>query len=369
LNNKIKALFVAANPEQTNKLKLDEEIREINQKIRSSEYRDSLDFTSIWAVRPDDLIQYLNQCQPQIVHFSGHGSTSGEIILVDDQGQPKPVPPEAIQALFRTLKDNIQIVVLNACCTEPLAESVADIVGCAIGMNTAIGDKAAIVFAASFYRAVGFGRSIQEAFDQGKLALLMEGISEDKTPKLFTQKYTDASKLYLLTLTDDDASLLQQHMTIFDRPAFRRACAEELSFEELIEAVDDSQAAINTGKLYSRSGKLLTSFPTKNDYIGKEFRDTFRSVATQLEMLKRELVGVQRLVRQIRPDHPYPLVPWGYRDIGQSMSPGQEDMILYGMDKIDDSRNGILTVLNELLLKHNLEPFPLIERSSNLMRN
>ena len=46
-----------------------------------------------------------------------------------------------------------------------------------------IGDDAAITFAASFYRAIGFGRTIQEAFDQGRTALMLEGIPEERTPR------------------------------------------------------------------------------------------------------------------------------------------------------------------------------------------
>ncbi len=69
--NKIKALFLAANPGDTEKLALDVEIREITSKIRSADFRDSIDLISAWAVRPDDLLQMLNQHKPQIVHFSG----------------------------------------------------------------------------------------------------------------------------------------------------------------------------------------------------------------------------------------------------------------------------------------------------------
>ena len=176
---KVKVLFLAANPSDTAPLKLDEEIREITAKIRASEHRDLLDLVSIWAVRPDDLLQSLNEHAPHIVHFSSHGSRTGEIILVDKQGVPKAVSPTALKALFGALKDNVRIVVLNACYSRVQAEAITEIVDCAVGMNTAIGDKAAIIFAASFYRAIGFGRSVEQAFEQGKVALLLEGIPED----------------------------------------------------------------------------------------------------------------------------------------------------------------------------------------------
>ncbi len=39
-----------------------------------AEYRDSVELESRWAVRPSDLLQALNEAEPRVVHFSGHGS-------------------------------------------------------------------------------------------------------------------------------------------------------------------------------------------------------------------------------------------------------------------------------------------------------
>src|SRR4051794_33165812 len=196
--DKVKVLFLAANPAGTQRLQLDEEIRQITEKIRASQYRDSLELVSRWAVRPDDLMQALLEVKPHVVHFSGHGSSAQELILLDDQGHPKPVSKAALASLFRTLKDNVRVVVLNACYSRPQAEALAQTIDCTIGMNRAIGDEAAIVFAASFYRAIGFGRSVQDAFELGKAALLLEGIPEDQTPELLTHPGVDAAGLRLI---------------------------------------------------------------------------------------------------------------------------------------------------------------------------
>jgi len=194
---KIKILFVSANPAGTQQLKLDEEAREIEAKIRAAEHRDSLELITKWAVRPDDLLQSLNQHRPHIVHFSGHGSPTEEIVLLDKLGKPKPVSKEALVHLFRALKDNIRVVVLNACFSEPQAEAITGEIDCAIGMMREIGDDAAITFAASFYRAIGFGRSIKEAFDQGIAALHLDGSLEGKTPVLLSGKNTAPDKVFL----------------------------------------------------------------------------------------------------------------------------------------------------------------------------
>lgn len=197
---KIKILFLAANPLQTTPLRLDEEVREIEAKIRAADYRDSLELITKWAVRPDDLLQYLNQYKPHIVHFSGHGSAAEEIILLDESGKPIPVSKQALVSLFQALRGDIRVVLLNACYSRPQAASITEYIDCAIGMTKEIGDKAAITFAASFYRALGFGCSVQNAFDQGTAALLLHGIPEDKTPELVTRRGTDAHDLVLVSL-------------------------------------------------------------------------------------------------------------------------------------------------------------------------
>lgn len=194
----IKVLFLTSNPEGTPLLNLDEEARQITQKIRASEHPDDLELETLWAVRPDDLIQGLLEHQPQIVHFSGHGSDRGEIVLMDKTRQAQPVSAEALKSLFTALKDNIRVVVLNACYSKVQAQAIAEVIDCVIGMSTTIGDEAAIIFADSFYRAIGFGRSIQAAFDQGKTAILLEGKTGASTPQLLTRTGVDPASLVLI---------------------------------------------------------------------------------------------------------------------------------------------------------------------------
>jgi hypothetical protein len=196
--NKCRILFLTANPEGTACLALDEECREIEQKVRTADHRDALDLITKWAVRPDDILPYLNQYRVQVVHFSGHGSSSEEIILLDANRKPKPISKAALKQIFTTLRDNIRVVVFNACYSRAQAEAVIETIDCAVGMKKAIGDTAAIVFASLFYRAIGFGRSVREAFEQGKAALMLEGIPEENTPDLLVRHGVDAKNVFLL---------------------------------------------------------------------------------------------------------------------------------------------------------------------------
>jgi hypothetical protein len=75
-------LFLAANPTDETRLALDMECREIEEKIRASEHRDKIQIVVKRAVRTKDLLQYLHQYRAHVIHFSGHGSDSEELIFL-----------------------------------------------------------------------------------------------------------------------------------------------------------------------------------------------------------------------------------------------------------------------------------------------
>jgi DNA-binding NtrC family response regulator len=107
----IKILFLAANPSETTRLRLDAESRSIDQALRQAEFRDRFEVAQHWAVRVTDLQALLLRHEPDILHFSGHGSDYGELIFEDDLGRILPVSARALGQLFSVLKGNIRCVV------------------------------------------------------------------------------------------------------------------------------------------------------------------------------------------------------------------------------------------------------------------
>ncbi|WP_345777575.1 CHAT domain-containing protein [Dyella sp. LX-1] len=196
---RIVVLFLASNPIDQQQLRLDEEARSIGQMIRGSKHRDVVKLETRWALQSSDLLQALNECQPTIVHFSGHGSDQDEIIFQSPSGQAKSVSKEAIVQVMKTVAENIRLVFFNTCYSHGQAEAVVEHIEAAIGMNTSIGDEAARVFSSNFYSAIGFGLSVRKAFDQARAALMLEGIPEHDTPILFVQAGLDADEIVLVT--------------------------------------------------------------------------------------------------------------------------------------------------------------------------
>ena len=184
-------LMLASNPNDTSPIQLDEEAREIRIKLREAELRDRIRLETYWAVRPDDILQGLNQHEPDIVHFSSHGNRRSELVLSSSGGKAHRVSEEALVALFATVGHRLDAVVLNACFSASQASRVAEHVGIAIGMTEAVGIAAAIVFSGAFYSALGYGRSYGEALEQAKVSLLLHGIEEENVPRLFARPGVD----------------------------------------------------------------------------------------------------------------------------------------------------------------------------------
>jgi hypothetical protein len=191
--NQITILFLASNPEQTAYLNLTREVEEIDQKIRSSEFRDKLRLEKHFEQKPGDLQENLLRYKPTIVHFSGHGESTGELLLMDTNGRPIAVSVQAFKLLFSTLTDNVRVILLNACYSKEQAASISDVIDFVIGMNLPISDEAAIAFSAAFYRAIGYGRTIQKAFDSARTEIALFGMPEEDTPQLFVRNGADVS--------------------------------------------------------------------------------------------------------------------------------------------------------------------------------
>jgi CHAT domain len=198
VTNKIKILFLAANPvDAKSRLRLDEEFRQIRKKLRGGDQRDCFELISEWAVSAEDLQEILMHHKPHILHFSGHGSATQGIVLEDQSGKMRLLDKQAFANLLRVLKDNLRMVVLNACYSEDQANYLKEIVDFTIGMGKAVGDKAAIFFASHFYQGLAFGRSVETAFELGKGQLDLSKIPESDTPSLLVRYGLTATEVIL----------------------------------------------------------------------------------------------------------------------------------------------------------------------------
>jgi hypothetical protein len=191
MSTKKTILILTANPKNTARLRLGEEVREIAEGLRRSSRRDAFELEQQWAVRIEDLRRALLDHNPQIVHFSGHGDVEG-IMVEDDAGNATLVDAQGLAGLFKLFKTQVTCVLLNACYSETQATAINEHIAYVIGMTKSLGDRAAIEFAIGFYDALGAGRPYEEAFEFGCNAIQLHGIPEHATPVLLVNP--EASK-------------------------------------------------------------------------------------------------------------------------------------------------------------------------------
>lgn len=183
-------LILAANPSNEVQLRLAEEIRDIENGLRASKHREQFSLKQQWATRVRDLRHAMQEHQPTIVHFSGHGTGEQGIVLEDNSGKTQLVSTEALANFFELFADKVECVVLNACFSDVQAEEIVKHIPYVIGMTKSIGDKAAIEFAVAFYDSLAAGENYDKAYKFACNAIELAGIPEASTPILLKKSTT-----------------------------------------------------------------------------------------------------------------------------------------------------------------------------------
>lgn len=212
-------LFLSANPWSTSRILVDEEAREIFEKLQEGSFRDQFVLYNHAAIRPSDVQRLLLMYRPHIVHFSGHGSKKQRLILGGMPGRGKQIAREGLVKVLSLYRRHVRLVFLNACFTRTHARSLAEVIDYSVGSKKPIGDKDGVLFAGAFYRALAFGNSVKEAFDSAtaEVALLdlkrahglelfiRDGLSEgDRFPygNFGPNEYADRPQLTSAILSD-----------------------------------------------------------------------------------------------------------------------------------------------------------------------
>jgi hypothetical protein len=175
-------LLMSANPSRVEPLRLDEERRAIDRALAVA--HDRLVVQTADAVRLDDLQTALMRHKPVIAHFSGHGTASTGLVVTDDAGRARLVPPRALSDLFGILRHGLRCVVLNACFTREQAQAIAEHGPCVVGMHSRVLDDTAIRFAAGFYEGIAHANSIRVSFELARNRLRLHGHPDESAPVL-----------------------------------------------------------------------------------------------------------------------------------------------------------------------------------------
>ena len=194
----MKILFLSANPKKTRRLRLDKEFWEIRGSIVVSKARDEVFIQIRTAVNNKKIQDFIVDEKPDIVHFSGHGNSQGEIILEDEKRDPKPISSEEFAAMFKVMDNRIKCVVLSCCYSAIAAKEIGRFVDFVIGIKTDLEDESAIAFASGFYLALGENKDLQLAFDFAVNEFLLKGGQIEEKPELFIRSGINPSHTFFI---------------------------------------------------------------------------------------------------------------------------------------------------------------------------
>jgi hypothetical protein len=194
-------LMLNVNALQGQLLSLEREARAIQSELDRARHRDRFELHTCWAAEVSDLLDALRRYEPTIVHFSGHtihpmaaappdgvvrrdvealvrGNLPEGLCFQRADGGIEVSSPGALKDSFRAVGSFVQLVVLNACHTEPHARALRSEIDCVIGTRGAIRDDAAIHFATGLYGGIFGGFSNALAFDQGRAEIQMRRLTD-----------------------------------------------------------------------------------------------------------------------------------------------------------------------------------------------
>lgn len=174
-------LILTANPRQD--LDLRREVHILKSVIQRSQAQDEFEVKIAFGVTSEAIQSLLLEYKPRIVHFCGHGAGEQGLVFENEDNSDKIVSSFALSDLFKIFVNQVECVLLNACYSDVQATEISHHINYVIGIKQAIKDDSAIFFTRGFYQALGYQKSIEEAYNLGcnAIELQIENINDSSS--------------------------------------------------------------------------------------------------------------------------------------------------------------------------------------------
>lgn len=194
-------LVVGANPADTLKLKVDEELGRLRKALSSLQSNIRLEHLPKPATLEALHNRLIDRSKPpvHILHFVGHGyfdrsNNEGGLVFEDDEGRSRRVTAEKLRTLLSGRR--LRLVFLNACegAQNGRSDSFAGVaqqlvqgdVPAVVAMQFPISDNAAITLCQWFYQSIANGNPVDTALTEARIAVSTQGNAREwGTPVLF----------------------------------------------------------------------------------------------------------------------------------------------------------------------------------------
>jgi len=184
---KTKILYLSSSPSDLVNLGVDKEFRAIYENLNEDLFK----VQSVSKTQISDIQAVICESQPDIIHFSGHGS-SKNIVLEADRNTSAGVFKPAFIRIFQNLKKRPELIFLNACQTYDNLDDLSYIIDFLIATDRKVSDSTAIMFAKNFYRFLSLGASVKSSFNLAGNQFSIESLrNEAKIYRLLVREGVD----------------------------------------------------------------------------------------------------------------------------------------------------------------------------------
>ncbi len=139
-------------------------VQSMRKKLHRAARQQRVKIVSAWTTRLVELQQALLENEAQVVHFIGRCGDEG-IGLLDKDGTPTTLRPNRLARLFAPFQRHLRVLVLDQCSSLDLPSLFVEHVSVVVSGPSDTDGQTALEFISSFYRALGFGHSVQAAFE------------------------------------------------------------------------------------------------------------------------------------------------------------------------------------------------------------
>jgi hypothetical protein len=188
----LQLLFFSSQPDELQRLRSDRELRDIDERMKDRG-------VPVWpelAVQSIRLPEILERRPYTHIHYSGHCSPAGGLLLEHANGRQVEVSASSLAEVLAEHEGRLRLVVLNGCYTLAAARHLVDAGGVpfAIGMNDEITDEAAIAFGVELWRRLALRQPLSRAFAGARTQIGLAGMDAEKgIPELVCAEGMDPS--------------------------------------------------------------------------------------------------------------------------------------------------------------------------------
>ena len=172
--SRFKVLYIASNPDILNPLGSDGEYDRLYKVFEKETQYDLVQGKRANTIK--DLINAINDHQPQLLVISAHGTEDNTLLFKDEQGGTTALSIQDFEMIFKNLIsrsiNNLQGIIFSCCQSDALAKELSTVVDYCIGMQGPIPVDATPEFMEGFFSVfVNNNRQYKDAFDNGLLLI------------------------------------------------------------------------------------------------------------------------------------------------------------------------------------------------------